>query len=88
MDLCMLDNFNMDKNMVKEFMNQFLKNMKDNGDKTVDKVKESMRYYQLDKYLKEHSVKIKFMDKDHLRHTITHTLGNGIKARSKSRVSK
>ena len=65
MDLFIKDSFFSVKKMVQVVLNQFLKNMKVNGNKIVNKVKEGFKFYRQGKLLKVNFIKINLMEKLH-----------------------
>ncbi len=65
MDLFIKDSFFSVKNMVQVVLNQCSKNMKVNGSKIVNRVKEDFKFYRQDKLLKVNFIKINLMEKPH-----------------------
>lgn len=84
MDLFIKDSFFSVKKMVQVVLNQFLKNMKVNGNKIVNKVKEGFKFYRQGKLLKVNFIKINLMEKLHWNLTIIaiQVIGSRVKNRA------
>ena len=83
-----LDNYILDKNMEKEYLNQYFKNMKVNGNKIKDKDKASIKYFQRAQRFKEVSEIINSMEKQLRIHIIILIMGNMLMEKSKDKVNK
>ena len=83
-----LDNYVLGKNMEKEYLNQYFKNMKVNGNKIKDKDKASIKYFQRAQRFKEVSEIINSMEKQLKTHIIILIMGNMLMEKSKDKVNK